>query len=299
MDDKPLGLLTMRKPFTKMSRVSVPVDHHYLPQFYLRRWTRGGRLYRYVRPVIGGPVHQKRVSPAAIGYERDLYAYSTGTTEASRQRLERDFFQKIDDRAASAFAKIESLSQGSALERVGLVQFLLSLMHRSPSRLAHFRDDLSARMADVPSFDPLNNEHQNLVRDQTNDLLTDLISSDETIPILVRMKVYHVPIRSPDKLMTGDLPLMMSDGIARPDAFLMLPYAPDKLIILAHDETAALAFSTQDQNALVHALNDAVVRQARQVVIACDASSRPLIEEHFDPFGEPVGGDGYLRWEVP
>lgn len=279
--------------------MSVPVDHHYLPQFYLRRWTRGGRLYRYVRPVADQPVHQKRVSPAAIAYERDLYAYSTGSTESERQRLEREILQRIDDRAAKAFAKIETLSQGSAVEHVGLVQFLLSLLHRSPSRLLHLRDELSARMADVPLFDPSSKEHQDLVRDQTNDLLTDLISSDETIPFMVRMKVYHVPIRSSEKLITGDLPLMLSDGIARPDAFLMLPYAPDKLIILAHNENAALAFSTQDPNALVQALNDAVARQARHVIIASDPSSRQLIEGLFDPFGKPVGGDGYLRWQVP
>lgn len=279
--------------------MSIPSDHHFLPQFYLKRWARGGKLYRYVRPREGKPVHQKRVSPAAIGYEKDLYAYSTGDTEAERQRLERDYFQKIDDRAASAFSKIENLAQGTAPEHMGLVQFLLSLLHRSPTRLALLREEMTKRMTDAPGFDPENPIHQARVRDSVNDLLTQLISSQETIPLILGMKVYHVPIRSKSRLITGDLPLMQSQGLKRADAFLMLPYGPDKLIILAHSADVALAFSTQEPDVLVTALNDAVVRQARQMVISSDEGCRAFVEARFDPFGSPVPGDGHIRWKAP
>lgn len=54
--------------------MSIPRDHHYLPQFYLERWTTAGQLYRYVRPRgPEGRVDCRRKPPSAIAYERDLY----------------------------------------------------------------------------------------------------------------------------------------------------------------------------------------------------------------------------------
>ena len=49
-------------------------DHHYIPAFYLRRWTDdGGRLYGFCRPhkkLIG-----KQYAPERIGFETDLYTF--------------------------------------------------------------------------------------------------------------------------------------------------------------------------------------------------------------------------------
>lgn len=281
--------------------MSVPIDHHYLPCFYLARWTRGGKLYRYVRPIEGANLHQKKVTPEAIGYEPHLYSYAKAATEFERTRLEHDYFQHIDGRAARALVKIEAMERGSAIDHVGLVQFVLSMLHRSPARIARLRDELAARMSDIPDFDRANSDHNAMIRDQTNDLLTELISSDTVVPEIVGMKVYRVPINSRRKLVTCDLPLLLSDGTRNERAFLLLPYAPDRLIVFAHREDTALAFSTQDHDVLVNALNDAIVRQARHVVISIDDSERTFIEERFDPFSDPDGSgdDGLMRWNAP
>ncbi|WP_158586871.1 DUF4238 domain-containing protein [Aurantiacibacter zhengii] len=279
--------------------MSVPIDHHYLPQFYLRRWTRGEKLYRYVRPRKGSAIHQKKVTPAAVGYQPHLYAYSDGTDEADRQRLETRFFQLIDDRAAAALAKVEEGQRGTAIDRVGLVQFLLSLLHRSPTRIEHLRDELAERMKSVPGFDASDPAQIMRIADSINDLLSDLISSRDMVPFVAEMRVFRVDVEAKVKLLTCDIPLMQSHGIKRPDAFLMLPYAPNRLLILAHDERVALSFSSQEKEALANAVNDAVVKQARQVVIASNDEARAFIEARFDPFSPPPPENGLLTWAAP
>lgn len=109
-------------------------------------------MVRYVRPRLNAPPHEKMVVPKAIGKARDLYAYSAGATEEKRQRLELELFGLIDHRAAEALQKIDAGQPGSKADKIGLVQFVLSLRLRSPSRISHLRDELSNRMRDVPNF---------------------------------------------------------------------------------------------------------------------------------------------------
>ena len=85
-------------------------------------------MVRYVRPRPDAPLHAKIVVPKAIGKARDLYAYSSASTELERQRLELQLFGPIDQRAAEAIKKIDASQFGSAKERVGLVQSLMSVV---------------------------------------------------------------------------------------------------------------------------------------------------------------------------
>lgn len=281
--------------------MSIPIDHHYLPEFYLRRWTRTGKLYRYVRPVENAKLHQKKVAPSAVAYQPHLYSYSSGESDFERTRLEHSYFQQIDDRAAKALVKLENMERGSVIDHVGLVQFVISLLHRSPRRIEHLRQELTDRMLDVEEFDPKRDSDRNMIRDHVNDLLADLISSDTMIPEILGMKVFRVPVYARRKLLTCDIPIMLSQGTRNKGAFIMLPYAPDRLIIFAHEEEVALAFSTQDHEALANAINDAIVRQAQQVVIATDDVERAFIDDRFNPFMPPDGAgyDGLVRWLVP
>lgn len=279
--------------------MSVPVDHHYLPQFYLSRWTRGGKLYRYVRPVAGQPVHQKKVSPRSIGYQAHLYAYSSGQSPENKQRLELDFFRHVDDRAAVALTKLDAGERGSAIDKAGLIQFVLSLMHRSPVRIHLLREELSNRMSDVRDFDATDSGHTAMVADLVNDLLIDLCSSREMIEFIYGMNVYRIEVWGEGAFLTCDMPLMLSQGLKRNDGFIMFPYAPDKQAIFAHNERTAWAFSSQDGTALIYAINDSLALQARHVVIASDDSGRSFIEQRFDPNAPPPSGDGLYRWIVP
>ena len=56
--------------------------HHYIPVFYLKRWTGSdGRLCVYCRPYVR--VKANRKHPDATGYEYDLYAIEGAGTETA------------------------------------------------------------------------------------------------------------------------------------------------------------------------------------------------------------------------
>lgn len=256
-------------------------------------------MVRYVRPRPNDPLHGKTVVPKAIGKARDLYAYSAGNTEQERQRLELQLFGPIDHRAAEALQKIDSGLPGSSTDKVGLVQFVLSLQYRSPSRIADLRSDLAMRMTGVADFSVHDPANHTMIADHVNDLLSDMISAEKTISLVAGMKVFRIDVHSKHRLLTCDLPLMMSQGIAQPQGFLMFPYSPHRLAIFAHNEKVAAAFSTQEPDVLAKAINDAVVRQARELIVAADHRSKRFVENRFLKNLEPISGDGMMRWSVP
>ena len=256
-------------------------------------------MVRYVRPRPNAPLHEKTVATKAIGKKRDLYAYSEGATEEERQRLELQLFGPIDHRAAEALQKIEAGLAGSNTDLVGLVQFVLSLQYRSPSRIEDLRSELAGRMSGVTDFHVHDPAHLTMIADNVNDLLSEMISSEIVIRMVGSMKVFRINVDSRHKLLTCDLPLMMSQGIAQPKGFLMFPYAPHRLAIFAHDEKVAAAFATQEPDVLARGINDAVVQQAREFVIAADHSSKRFVENRFLKNPNPIPGDGMMRWNVP
>jgi Protein of unknown function (DUF4238) len=184
---------------------------------------------------------------------------TAGGTEEERQRLELQLFGPIDQRAAEALQKIDAGLSGSNTDLVGLVQFVLWLKYRSPSRIADLRSELAERMTGVTDFSVHNLAHQTMIADHVNDLLSEMISSENSIRLVGGMKVFRINVDSRHKLLTCDLPLIMSQGIAQPQGFLMFPYSPHRLAIFAHDENVAAAFSTQEPDVLARRINDAVV----------------------------------------
>ena len=72
--------------------------HHYLPCFYLSRWTTAedGRFCEFSRPYK--EVKPKRVFPAGTAFEEDLYVIP-GLPDERRHALEKQFFGSIDQQA--------------------------------------------------------------------------------------------------------------------------------------------------------------------------------------------------------
>jgi hypothetical protein len=80
--------------------VSEPTRHHYIPVFYLKRWTGpDGRLCEYSRPYK--ETKAKRKHPAATAYVEGLYTVS-GLPPERTQFVEKQFMQMVDSGAAEA-----------------------------------------------------------------------------------------------------------------------------------------------------------------------------------------------------
>ncbi|WP_417616678.1 DUF4238 domain-containing protein [Parasphingorhabdus sp.] len=263
--------------------MNIPRDHHYLPRFYLDRWTRNGKVFRYVRPLgKEGPMDGKWKPPSAIAYERDLYQQPDISGLAESQALELRFFQKIDDRAAVALRKLDQHEQGSEQDRVALSQFIISLLHRSPSRLRAIRTELAKRTDGAPYKGLKGRDFDKVLKSTANRLLAMLVESPEGTSILSKFKAFRIDTGGASKkLLTSDRPITVSAQLIASDAFIILPYAPDRLVVLTHHEPIASSFSSQDPNTLVEGINQAVVEQSEDMVVAADESATRMINRLF------------------
>lgn len=263
--------------------MSIPRDHHFLPQWYLERWASQGTVVRYVRPRgPDGKLDCKRRSPKAVAYERDLYHLPDIDDPAESQRLELEFFQRIDDRAAVALHKADREERGTAADRIALSQFMVSLLHRSPSRLRAVRAELALRTDGAPYEGLEGEDFQRILKSTANRLLAMLVEAADGAAIVSKFKTFVVRTgRTRRTFLTSDRPISVSAQLVGPDAFMILPYAPNRLLILTHREEIARAFSTQDADVLVDGINAAVVDQSEEIVVAADTRSTAMIDRRF------------------
>ena len=263
--------------------MSIPRDHHYLPQFYIDRWARDGKVFRYVRPRgKDGPIDCKRKPPKAIAYQRDLYHQPDISDPIDSQSLELRFFQQIDDRAAKALQKLEQRQHGTGEDRIALAQFMISRLHRSPSRLNAMRAELAERTLGAPYENLEGEEFDSVLKSITNRLLAMLVESSDATSMIAKFKIFNIDVSGSSKtLLTSDRPIMVSAQLIAHDAFMMLPFGPFRLVLLTHKEAIARSFSSQNPDVLVAAVNQAVVEQSEDIVIAADTGATRMIERKF------------------
>lgn len=263
--------------------MSIPRDHHYLPQFYIERWAKDGKVFRYMRPRgKDGPLDCKRKPPKGIAYQRDLYHQPDISDPIDSQSLELRLFQQIDDRAARALQKLEQHRHGTGEDRIALSQFMISLLHRSPSRLSAMRAELAERTLGAPYENLEGEEFESVLKSTTNRLLAMLVESPDAASMISKFKIFDIDVsRSSKTLLTSDRPIMVSAQLIAADAFMMLPFGPHRLVLLTHKEAIARSFSSQNPDVLVSAVNQAVVEQSEDIVIAADTGATRMIERKF------------------
>lgn len=263
--------------------MSIPRKHHYLPRFYLERWARNGEVIRYIRPRGSeGPLDCKSKAPAGIAYERDLYQLPDITDPAESQQIELRFFQGIDDRAATALQRLDAGATLGPTDRAALARFMISLLHRSPSRLGAIRREL-AEQRDETAFKNLKGiELEQVLKSMANRLLEMLVGSDEAARLLSQLVPHPITLhRARKQLLTSDRPVSVSAQLVSHDAFMILPHAPDRLIVFTKVPEIARSFATQDQDVLIKGINRAVVEQAEDIIIAADRHAIRMVDKLF------------------
>jgi hypothetical protein len=281
--------------------MSIPEKHHYIPEFFMRRWADGDGLVReYRRPRRD--LTSKRKAPAATGWIRNLYANENKTDPLERQALEMVFMAGVDNNAADALSYLEEHRAKPAdwALRDAWARYLLSLLHRSPERVAYItkkvRDyeegtlnpDLIRRYPEIagpndpPTFQEWLEKQGPLTPDLRVRLIELLIGSRRVGDAINWM---HWRVHRLDKLelgfISGDLPLMISNGLGHERSFVMLPIGPTKLFIASPDPNLINAFTTQYPHVLETAINDAIARQSTHILIARDDSLREFVDERF------------------
>lgn len=282
--------------------MNKPRKHHFIPQFYLRRWASDGQIWRFIRPNgETSKVHGKRVYPAATGWQRDLYTYPSPEDENLAATIESQFLQVIDTRGAEAFECLNSGRPFSVERKVGLIQFLLAMMHRTPGRIQWLTAKLHEELENDGCFD----FPDDMVHHYALELFTDLVSSEEMLNEIGKFSLFKIDLsKARDSLLLSDRPLMISNGIKQSASFIMFPSSPRTLTILAKESAIVDAFASQDRQALANAVNDALVVQAEELVVGNRLSERRFIEKRLQRSCAALAGhmnpvDGIVRWQAP
>jgi hypothetical protein len=299
--------------------MSIPKKHHYLPQFFIRRWIDAeGKLAEYRRPRDKLIVKRKR--PAETGDIVDLYANESKSDPVEGQALELLFMQKVDHGAARALAHIDDhgTKPNDPELRDAWTRFLMSLMHRTPERVKYltakvkeYEDGRLNRELrekyeslrgpdDPPDFDSWLKAQGPLTPDLRVRLLKLLIDSKRIGNALNDMKWSVFTLDRPRfGFLTGDHPIMISNGIGIRKGFILLAISPSQLFIGANDPQIVSSFETQRPNGLEQAVNDACTRQSHHVIVARDDSQTAFVNKRFLRQPAPVGPNGFVTWKSP
>lgn len=309
-------------PTNASTTVSDPKRHHYLPEFYQRRWSNNDDLLTVYRRNRSG-LEVKHKPPSAIGYGKELYSVRSEQDPKRRQALERVFMGAVDNSAAEALNEMEATGAPPVAPKLrnGWARFIMRLINSSPRRVDYFRAELEQHEKVIlreieESYDKKRGPNDPLTYDEflrkmdhrSVDrslalLIQGLVDSPLIGSALVRMEwaLLTLPVGTFD-LLASDMPVMRSNGLGDKGGFAKMPIGPRKIFLAAHRSDVIRSFATQKPKALVRALNHAVAIQAEHFVIATSETQTPFIDRrlgHGDPSDTKRGAMGDVTWKAP
>lgn len=237
-----------------------------------------------------GQIRSRRRGTNSTGFQHDLYTIA-GATDDTKQNVERLFMGMVDKTAADAR---DMLIQGQipiGPYRAAWVRFLLSLGIRMPVEIESFKRRVRGIwLSHDPEFQA---KYEAAKRDDWPDQMTDyLLQNDPTIMDRSAMMLATRMIQNESvtklmmgatwrvlntssvsrRLLTSDHPVVMTNGLMRPDGHFALPISPIHLFIGFMRGDFADQLCNMPVGKLVRLTNDAVIGQARKNVYGVDRS---------------------------
>jgi hypothetical protein len=282
--------------------------HHYVPKFYLKNWAGvDGCVYEFSRPhqpkpgqvaPAKPPVKARRVNPDGTGYLRGLNTFA-GLRPELGNYLEHRFLKIVDSKASAVLVMLNKDNVDFA-DRSSWARFMMSQLHRSPEGIRRvgemvasaFQDDLATMIKlhyeefrtqnDPTSFEEFRYSYTQADIDQLQlQVLSRIMNSELVGTVLVKMCGSVIPTHTSNHLLlTSDRPLVMTAGLGRPDAYIVLPISPARIFVAAHNEEVLRQIDDKMQHGGgVQLLNNRLARQARKYVWAVDDKPLQFIEE--------------------
>ena len=224
------------------------MDHHYLPQFYLRGWADGdGKVLRY--DFRHGRLIESRVSPRSTSFEPDLYAAPPAVfwETYDPQIIETEFFGKIDNEAARVLERLVGPAPAPNEEdREAWARFVVSLAHRhgddvrlrdaeAPVLAARSLDKMLARCQSLEQRESMLAalEGFDIVRSARNahrTMMVQAIRAPEATKPMLALAWEVVPVGDAPLLITTDRPALVGRDAQGGIGLLTMPITPTKLL---------------------------------------------------------------------
>jgi hypothetical protein len=252
---------------------------HYIPCFYLKQWVgRDSQLCEFTTPYK--VVKPRRTSPDGTGYVRGLYTFPRLPLRIANQ-LEDYFLRQVDDKAATALqVMLGNRADFSPETRSAWSRFIMALSHRNPEAIQRITDEVRRNLPSVfASLDPSTDEQR--TSHAILSVLQTIMDSKIVGPVLNGM-IWRVLVidRSRYPLLTSDRPIIMTNGISKPDGHIVMPISPNQIFVAVNSEEMFGRLNASIKNGhITEVVNDQVVRQARRFVWGTDDRQLSFVQK--------------------
>jgi hypothetical protein len=281
--------------------MNEPIDHHYVPVFYLSRWAGSdGCICRFSRPH-GDEVKAKRVVPKGTAFEPRLYE-TRGLPPERAQTVETNFMAKLDSDAAEALAFLEAGTaekEWTGAARNSWSRFLVAQGLRSPRDIAQLKSSVSQEWnkeaqklrenyaARRSANDPATLEEYMA---QQNPAYEDEFALSIACMLMEHEKICHLlngmhwcVLNVPQEcypLLTSDHPVWMTATLAKDDDFLMMAIGPRRLFTATIKPETQRRLQAKRRSELVKAVNKITVQHAERFVYGQTDDMLPFVQKH-------------------
>lgn len=274
------------------------VRHHYIPQFYSKRWAGDdGRICEFSRPYKN--IHRQRVYPKQTGFLDRLYE-KKGVPKSIAQQVEDKFMSPVDNFAAKALDTIETnidKVKNDAEQRSAWSLFLITLMTRMPEDLAALTEILeddwkralpllkqkyaaNRKLEDPETIEEfIEKKDPDYMGRWVMNVAPELMHHEGIGKSLNAMRWFVVttPEGAPSFL-SSDKPLHMSKTFSESDCYLTLPIGPHRLFVATNTEAMEQSFKDKPPKELARETNTQVVKQAVKYVYGIAAADQEFID---------------------
>jgi hypothetical protein len=221
--------------------------HHYVPRFYLDRWTSPLDKRLGYFQWINGALRYTRIGAKSAGVQTELYSLDKAFGR-QRQQLETRFFTPdIDDPGARVIGKLvnDRADKLTPVEKAVFSKYLVAQRYRSPDFVAHIRAEGKLFMESMLERNEeiyqaaKQVEHPPSLREwiQSNmvgledslgvGMLPNLVSQPDVINRICAMTWVVIDFSAAKHaLMTSDMPVVFTCGIAERSCIVALPLSP-------------------------------------------------------------------------
>jgi|ERR1700754_2288630 len=276
------------------------MDHHFIPQFYLKRWTRPDGQLSVMRRVHGQKIATADRYPAGTGYRPDLYR-TDGVPEEKAQHLEVRFMSPLDNAANRALERILAMdeSEWDGEDQKAWAVFLLSLMFRNPETVTELKDVISEMWG--VGIKALEAEYENRRSPGFPETFAEFIAlTDPAAPQIAAtnflmstienerlgpglISLHWSMIRTEPNIhpfVTSDRPVVRPLPLSDPAAYIALPVDPHTLFLASKRWGLEKELTTYPRPELVDNINYAVISQAREFVWSIDKTQIDNIRKY-------------------
>lgn len=262
------------------------MDHHFVPQFYLKQWADpDGRIpsYRWIRDRA---VFSHVPSAKGTGFEPDLYAREHVPPE-DRHFVETGFFKIFDDRAARIHTRLIKREKFTftAEERTDWAIFLAAANARTPDNVAGIKQMTTRVLREKLNEDPEEvekalgyklpvtlaewtekNAPERIANAGLQQLVKYLTNKDHIQRYMDMMWTVHEPPSRHKELLTCDRPLWYFRDPEHREFTVMMTLSPRTVFIATKNPAFADKLAATPSMRLARKINESVFDRAAERV---------------------------------